>query len=335
MSMTATALATTTFPPRLGHPAYSASYSTLSSLTTTFTDEAAPTKYSMIASELISQDKIGRKLQGVFCATKDCLGSSDWLVKVPTPAAAWVVGALSLVAGIWLLALAARWKSKTFVSGFGAMVLLAVSMFLRAALGSVASGTRQVAMYRASLFFNYFSGATLVSLIVVLVVRLAAHFNPRTGLKHWVIASVSPTYSCAALALLAAGVTLQFDDKSTVSDSSMSRIGTRLVQSMLALTLAVLFGMSVWIGKIAKKQGAQYLSRQLTIGFASVGLLLLWAAFMFARTFVELDNAARSSEIMFYLLNVVPLIFVVITAALLNAPLALNFQMTASWKWVK
>ncbi|KAJ1723863.1 hypothetical protein LPJ53_001820 [Coemansia erecta] len=260
----------------------------------------------MIASELYSDDKVGRKLQGVFCATEDCQGTGDWLVKVPTAAAAWVVGALSLVFGIWLLALAARWKSKTFVSGFGAMLFLAISMFLRAALGSVSSGTKQVAMYRASLFFNYFVGAMLTSLVVIIVVRLASHFNPRTGWQHRAITSVSLTYVCTALALLAGGVALQFNDKSgTVSGNSMGGSSTRLIQSMLALTLVLLFGMSVWVGQIAKNQGAEYFSRQLTIGFSSIGLLLLWAAFMFARTFVGLGNAARSSE------------------------------MTASWKWVK
>ncbi|KAJ2004680.1 hypothetical protein H4R26_002374 [Coemansia thaxteri] len=37
-------------------------------------------------------------------------------------------------------------------------------------------------------------------------------------------------------------------------------------------------------------------------------LLMLWGALMAGRTFVALDNPARDSEVMFYLLNVAPLV---------------------------
>ncbi|KAJ1901316.1 hypothetical protein LPJ66_000870 [Kickxella alabastrina] len=114
----------------------------------------------------------------------------------------------------------------------------------------------------------------------------------------------------------------------------MGGASTRITQTLLILVMIVSLGMSTLVGKIANYDGAEYFSRHLHIAFSTIGLLLIWAAFMLARTFVALDSPARSSEVMFYLLNVMPLILVVGVMTVLNAPLTYNFQLTSNWKWV-
>ncbi|KAJ2706643.1 hypothetical protein FB645_001393 [Coemansia sp. IMI 203386] len=335
------------FPTRIGRPAYTASYNNLDTISTTTTsstsscessssyasqsDEPEMTRYPFLASEELTLDQQARQT-GSVCTTGDCSGTGDWFTKAPNTAAAWATGAVSLALGLWFLVPTFKWQNRGFVRGSLAMLVLSVSVFLRATVEK-SEGNTQMRAVQASVAMDYFTGILLGNLCLVIVLKLSSHWTPVAGKTRLSLVTIPYVTACILVGVVIAAVAKMFTDTQNMASGPMNGVSARLLQVALSLVLAQCVVAYLMVFSLMRRDGAKYLLRQLLTVVCCVSLVALWASFMLARTFVVLSNPARSSEVMFYLLSFLPLFLTVALMTVLSSPLAFNFEMTSNWKW--
>ncbi|KAJ2655346.1 hypothetical protein IWW48_005577 [Coemansia sp. RSA 1200] len=339
-------------PPRIVHPAVTTfeEYESIATLSTALTlseseTESTPLSLSSSSSEeeeeelaiyeteegMAPADIAAARSAQILCLDKQCTRNRDWLTRIPNVAAGWATGGIILALAIVLFVPTVVWRNTDYLDGVFALVELSIALFLRASVASAGSNNRDI-VYKASLFFNHHAGIQLTLLLAIMVIRMYGHFKPgRSPMAHKVWVSVARFVSICLAVLVLVGVLLMFNDNSNSPDSAggpgihmMQAATFVLIAAVLALAAvsAILLSgvVCLWVYK-----------KHCAILFGSFFLLALWASFMSARTFVSLDSVARDSEVMFYLLNVLPLALVGFVFVVLRAPLLFNFEMTGYW----
>ncbi|KAJ2582941.1 hypothetical protein GGH95_001262 [Coemansia sp. RSA 1836] len=251
-----------------------------------------------------------------------CTRARDWLTHIPNAAAAWSVGGVALVLGGLLLMSTIGWRNPGFLDGVLAMLEVALSLMLRASIGYATSNGAATAMYRASMLFNYHAGIQLCHLLTVMVLNLSAHFDPRITAKQIFAKAVSRLLSVCLLGLTVAAVVVMFNGDPEHATSA----GLHMLQAILFVVLIVALGMAMAAAQVVAREGAVNYRKHVVSAVLPLLVLALWAVFMASRTLVSLDNVARSSEIMFYFLNYVPLLIIGAVMVLFNSPRLFNFE---------
>ncbi|KAI9500377.1 hypothetical protein BX070DRAFT_248580 [Coemansia spiralis] len=334
---------------RIIHPAIlptetTKAYEILATLSTAFTDaeEAiySSTQYESSSSSS-SDDTLGlesyvggeamltERSAQIFCLNKKCTKDRDWLTKMPKAAAGWTIGAVSLVLGIILFVPTLVWRNTDFLDGVFALTEVCISLFLRAALNTTSSN--QDIIYKASIFFNYHAAIELCFVLVVMIIRLHAHYNPLISMKQVFSTSIARFVSVCLSVLVLVGVLLMFGSSSNNVTSSAGP-GMHLLQAVSFFIAAACLAFGIFTLQLTSAEGSWYYKKHYAVLFISLILMALWGAYTSARTFVPLNNVARDSEVMFYLLNILPLIIIGAVFIVLRAPLLFNFEMTAHWK---
>ncbi|KAJ2782112.1 hypothetical protein H4R18_002480 [Coemansia javaensis] len=257
---------------------------------------------------------------------KDCGDERDWLTARPSRVVGWVLGALAVLVGVALAVLTCKWCSLPFFDAVLAMAELAVSLFLRAALGMDLGNSDMV--YKASMVFSYHAGIQVACLLSVLAIHMHLHFHPEALSRRVLALTVSRVLSVCLAAMVIVGVALMFDERVPFAGT-----GIRLIQvSMFAIVLAcIVLGAAVM--RTSKCTAADYYHRH----YAAFGTLLfflaLWAAFMGVRTLVPLQSPARDTrhEAVFYILGYGPLLIAGAAMVILKAPLLFNFDLASRW----
>ncbi|KAJ2490064.1 hypothetical protein IWW37_003484 [Coemansia sp. RSA 2050] len=263
-----------------------------------------------------------RDLPMILCAAKNCTRARDWLTKIPNAAAAWSVGGVAFILGGLLLMSTIGWRNPGFLDAVLAMLEVGVSLILRASIGYATSDGAATAMHQASMILNYHAGIQLCHLLSVMVLNLSAHFDPRITGKQIFAKAASRILSLCLLGLTAAGVIVMFKG----SPAKTSSAGLHMVQAVMFVVMLLSLGMTMAAAQIVSRDGAVNYRKHVTATVLPLLLLALWAAFMASRTFVSLDNVARSNEIIFYFLNHTLLLMAGATLVLLNAPRLFNFE---------
>ncbi|KAJ2059521.1 hypothetical protein GGI17_004342 [Coemansia sp. S146] len=263
-----------------------------------------------------------RDQPAIFCPTTSCTRARDWLTNIPNAAAAWSVGGIALVLSGLLLMSTIGWRNPGFLDGVLAMLEVALSLVLRASIGYATNDGVATAMYRASMFFNYHAGVQLCHLLSVMVLGLSAHFDPRITAKQIFAKAVSRLLSLCLLGLTVAAVIVMFNGDPANATSA----GLHMVKAIVFVVLVIALIMAMAAAQIVAREGSVNYRKHIVATILPLLLLALWAGFMASRTFVSLDNVARSNEIMFYFLNYVPLLMIGATLILLNAPRLFNFE---------
>ncbi|KAJ2693053.1 hypothetical protein GGH99_001361 [Coemansia sp. RSA 1285] len=298
-------------PPRIVHPAVTTSkeYESVATLSTAFTLSEPETESASISSSSSSEEEAGElaiyeteegmapadiaaaRSAQILCLDKQCTRNRDWLTRMPNAAAGWATG--------------------------GVILALAIVLFVPTV---------------ASLFFNHHTGIQLSLLLATMVIRMYGHFKPgRSQMAHKVWVSVARFVSICLAVLVLVGVLLMFNDSSD-SPASAGGPGIHLMQAATFVLVAAALALAAVSAILMSGVVCLWVyKKHCAILYGSLFLLALWASFMSARTFVSLDNAARDSEVMFYLLNVLPLALVGLVFVVLRAPLLFNFEMTGYW----
>ncbi|KAJ2389392.1 hypothetical protein GGI23_005846 [Coemansia sp. RSA 2559] len=269
----------------------------------------------------------------IFCLKEDCTINRDWLTSTPNAAAGWASGAIVLVIGIILSVPAVVWRNIDFLDGVLAMVELCIALFLRAAIGKASTATAQGMLYKASLFFNHHAGIELALLLALMAIRLHAHYNPIAASRQVVWASAARFVSVCLAVMILVGVLLMFSGGGGAAElKDAGGPGIHLIQAVTFAVIVIALGLALFAMKLTFNAGLWFYKKHFASLFAPLFLLTLWAAYMSARTLVPLDNVARASEVMFYLLNILPLALIGAVLVALRSPLLFNFEMTAHWK---
>ncbi|KAJ2860185.1 hypothetical protein GGH94_005669 [Coemansia aciculifera] len=323
---TITTTVTETIPVIIGQP--TPSYTSLTTYTSTFTSYETYT----IPTQTIITGGTG-EVGGItiigtiyelwmyfLCPSKDCSPWREWLTFIPNVAAGWVIGALALLLALALLVMAIKCGGLEYVLGFLALCLVAICLFLRAALRH--SGADLFTMYKVAVWFNYFAAVLLAMLIAQLVFRLIVHLdNTLCGAARALVGFV---YLMAAVlfALLTAALVLMFNKHSF----SKMHSGIHCLQAftIIVLVLAVVLLLAAaWAS--SQDVGGHHMGHVIIIG-ACAFMLLLWACFMTARVFLDsLHDAGRHSEALWYIFDIVPLLLIAVILLALNAPSIFTF----------
>ncbi|KAJ2831423.1 hypothetical protein GGI24_001579 [Coemansia furcata] len=323
---TITTTVTETIPVIIGQP--TPSYASMTTYTSTFTSYETYTMPTQTEITGGTGEVGGITIIGTIyeiwmyflCPSKDCSPWREWLTFIPNVAAGWVIGSLALLLGLLLLVMAIKCGGLEFVLGFLALALVAICLYLRAALRN--SGADLFTMYKVALWFNYFAAVLLAMLIAQLIFRLIVHLdNTLCGAARALVGFV---YLLAAVlfALLTAALILMFDK--TSFDKMHSGIQCLQAFTIIVLILAVVLLLAAVWAK-SNDVGGHHMGHVIIIG-ACAFMLLLWACFMTARVFLDsLHEAGRHSEALWYIFDIVPLLLIAVILLVLNAPTIFTF----------
>ncbi|KAJ2159829.1 hypothetical protein GGF46_002720 [Coemansia sp. RSA 552] len=254
-----------------------------------------------------------------LCPSRECISWREWLTYIPNIPAGWVLGVLALLLALGLLFMAFKCGALEFIFGFLAMAMLCACLFMRAALKN--TSVDRFAMYKASLWLNYFAVALLLLLLAHLLFRLVVHLDHTLCSPVRALVGFVYVASLALFALLTAAVVLMFDKH------SFARVhtGMQCLQAfvVIALILALILALALmWAASQDHKN--YHIAHVIIIGLG-VLFLVVWGCYMTAREFLGLDSAARHSEALWYVFNIVPLLLVAVVLLVLNAPSMFTF----------
>ncbi|KAJ1782001.1 hypothetical protein LPJ59_006920 [Coemansia sp. RSA 2399] len=258
-------------------------------------------------------------IDNIYCPDLLCGRERDWLVFEPTQAALWALGGVMLFFGVFSVTFGLSNKIVFFGKADirSAMTFLAISMFLRAGLTHETGN--KTAMYIASMIFNYFSGVALSNILIANSFLLWNRLDEPSGLASGCSMFARFVMFCVEFSLTVAGVYLMFHPR---NDGS-AWLGLRCLQAelgiLLGLVVIIAFAFLGCVGFVDHISPGNAISTVMTIILA-----LLWNGFMFARTFVDLDNKARDSETMFFMLNYFPLMLGFLIILILGEPIRSN-----------
>ncbi|KAJ2735168.1 hypothetical protein IW152_001797 [Coemansia sp. BCRC 34962] len=154
------------------------------------------------------------------------------------------------------------------------------------------------AAYKASLFFNYYTAICLHEQVVSALFRYTVKFNIRSepfnipiSVAHFIL-----------FTLLIPAVIIMFNYGDSV-DPSVHLIRTVLFSILVMSLVVIVKALTIDFRKPNCNK------RALLVSVLPRNLLfIMWACFMISRTLLPLDSVARSSEVAFYLLNILILV---------------------------
>ncbi|KAJ2461104.1 hypothetical protein GGF42_000408 [Coemansia sp. RSA 2424] len=156
----------------------------------------------------------------------------------------------------------------------------------------------KMALYKASLFFNYYVAVGLSSGLGMPILKFTRHYksilttSALTSLVHF-----------SLTILMIPAVIVMFN---TVNGNGVDP-SVYIIRTVVFCIMILRF-ISLIAEMLAMCVQASYIPKSdVLASMLQNALLLMWAIFMASRTFLPLDNLARDSEAMFYGLNIVPL----------------------------
>ncbi|KAJ2797334.1 hypothetical protein H4R20_005221 [Coemansia guatemalensis] len=255
----------------------------------------------------------------ILCPSRDCTPWREWLTYIPNVAAGWVLGAIALLLGLALLLMAFKCGALEYIFGFLAMALVAICLFIRAGLKDTSAD--RFAMYKASIWLNYFAAVLLLLLIVQLLFRLIVHLDHTLCRVARVLVGFVYLVSLALFALLTAAVVLMFDKH--LFSRVHAGIGCLQAFVIVVLVLSFILMLATFWASGNDHKG-YHIAHVIIIGLCLV-FMLVWGSYMTAREFLDLHSAARHSEALWYVFNIVPLLLVAVVLLVLNAPSMFTF----------
>ncbi|KAJ2655349.1 hypothetical protein IWW48_005580 [Coemansia sp. RSA 1200] len=256
-------------------------------------------------------------LRTVYCLEQKCPKEVDWLLFQPTAIPLWVIGGMMLTLG---LVATIRYRRKkyfrfTFTYARITSIALGLAMMLRASV-TLMSGNL-VALYAASIYFNYVAGIFAYYSLCKGVIQIITLFQPPTSSEkrlmyflHFVI-RFSPQF------LLIFGVAFMFHP---VPKDSVTA-GIQCIRTTLAIVIAVTLGIALSFAYQLSAMRKHMDKQVIASTFVTAFLVEMWALFMFARSFVGISSVARTSEVVFWMLDYLPIIVQCLVAIALGDPI--------------
>ncbi|KAJ2160194.1 hypothetical protein GGF46_002456 [Coemansia sp. RSA 552] len=259
------------------------------------------------------------ELAEIYCPDRDCSMHREWLAYRPSQALAWTLGVISFVIAILTFRFGYRGSPKAFFMALPpsgtAMALLGVCLFLRASLTLPTGNKRSIQV--ASMLFNYVAGTTLCSALHANLLPLKTRYQPPTSAEKNIAMVLRNLAFWTPAVLFIVGVIYSFNLQTSYSEES----GAHCIQAALVLLCCVVLSVLVFLALRAKAAVRALPKRRVGSALLFAVMLLLWAAFMLGRSFVEMDNVTRHSEVLFTLLNYAPLVICGAAALVLGEPL--------------
>ncbi|KAJ2396914.1 hypothetical protein GGI23_003723 [Coemansia sp. RSA 2559] len=240
----------------------------------------------------------------------------------PSRSVAYGVGGVFAALAITTAAIAALARARVFFMASASSVCLMASMFLR---GSLHNGSA-TGVYVASVLLDAVGAILLLFLTMVLVAVWMAQqqqLDPSSGRVDGagglppfavVVGVVASVVAAGCIVLECTGVPLTF-----AQAAWYHRIGHQLHITAVATVLAA-GGLGLLVALWAAATQSMAAPLELLSLATPFAMLCVWAAYALAQAKLPLDSLANTSEIAWYLLNVLPLALALILWVVANAP---------------
>ncbi|KAJ2758960.1 hypothetical protein H4S06_002459 [Coemansia sp. BCRC 34490] len=255
----------------------------------------------------------------------------------PSRSVAFGVGGVfaALVVATAFIATIAR--ARVFLVAATASASLAASMFLRGSLVTMRDGSAAgVRMYQASYLLDSVGAILMVFLTLVLVAVWIARQSDAerreceyesegkdacVPLSAVLVAAVAGVITVGSIALECTAIPLVFSHASL----QLHRTGHQLHIAAMAVVLAASGGgllVTLWAAATAAPSvlAMPMTPLELTSLAAPFGMLCVWASYALVQAKLPLESVANTSEVAWYLLNVLPLALVLFLWVVVNAP---------------
>ncbi|KAJ2677488.1 hypothetical protein GGI25_003123 [Coemansia spiralis] len=190
-------------------------------------------------------------------------------------------------------------------------------MYLRAAL-TLSSGGDKPALYIGSMVLNYSVGLLLYNSYCVNVVLIRSKFQPPSRTSKRINYGVSFFHLFGSFGVLVCGTVLMFHPTPDNPPAAGLKCLQVILVFVIVVTLVIVFSFAYRFKALRKHMSTHGVLSTIIVMF----LVILWASFMLARLCVDLNNPARSSEALFFLLNYVPLILGILATLMLGEPVS-------------
>ncbi|KAJ1668028.1 hypothetical protein GGF38_002731 [Coemansia sp. RSA 25] len=251
---------------------------------------------------------------------------TPFLQYLPDQSVAYGIGGLFAVLFLAFLATVGLSRAATCAGGVIASMCLMISLFLRASLDGTHTRTGGgVPMFIASFVLDSVAAYLLLFTAMLMCSKWIAYLEDGRTPFPALISGMGGLELVSCVVLEAIALPLTF-----YRDPWYRHIGHILHTASTSTALAVAgIGLLVTGWKAATCQGRSILAEVLGL-LAAFALLCLWSCFALAQTKAPLSAVANSSEIMWYLLNVLPLGLVLVVWTVLNAPRVFSYEQYAA-----
>ncbi|KAI8321032.1 hypothetical protein GQ54DRAFT_298235 [Martensiomyces pterosporus] len=243
------------------------------------------------------------------------------------PARNTAYGVSSGFAALLLASLATAFlaRAHVFLTGTLASACLMTSFFLRASLDAIDHSHMQI--YMASLILDSCGAFLLTFMSLIMASKWIRYLDGGRSAVAGLLLGVGALLLVGSVTLEATGIALAFDK------AAWNRhVGHILHISAISANLGISgIGLLVTVWKAVSDTGREILVEMVSLA-APFTLLALWASFALAQAKLPLENVASTSEVMWYVLNPLPLALVLVVWTLFNAPRVFSFDEYAERK---
>ncbi|KAJ1663604.1 hypothetical protein IW140_004805 [Coemansia sp. RSA 1813] len=260
----------------------------------------------------------GNGLDEIYCPDKTCTNERDWLVHKPVSAAFWTLGSITLFLAIFYVHYYRPTRYSVYNKSIARMILifLTVAMYARAALTK--QGGNKEATYIASMVFNFMAAQGIYDGLFSNTMLVVSKFQPPSTVVKACFNFGAILQGWTEFALIVAGCRLMFYPRK----SGSVRDGIRCIQAFLGIIMCGTFILAVFFASRFRSIRSEMSRYGIASSLIVFAMVQLWSTFMFARSFVQLDNVVRSSEALVVVLNYLPLIIAGISYLALGEPLS-------------
>ncbi|KAJ2389147.1 hypothetical protein GGI23_005895 [Coemansia sp. RSA 2559] len=196
------------------------------------------------------------------------------------------------------------------------LIFLTVAMYTRAAL--TRSGGNKEATYIASMVFNFMAAQGIYDGLYANTILVVSKFQPPSTVLKACFNFGAILQGWSEFALIIAGCKLMFYPL----ESGSVRDGIRCIQAFLGIIMCGTFILAVFFVSRFRSVRSEMSGYGIASSIVVFAMVQLWSTFMFARTFVQLDNVVRSSEALIIVLDYLPLIIAGASYLVLGEPLS-------------
>ncbi|KAJ1669029.1 hypothetical protein GGF38_002570 [Coemansia sp. RSA 25] len=240
----------------------------------------------------------------VFCLSKDCILSSDWLMYNPSRVGVNIVAVLAILCMFGGVAVRKEYEKGNQAYHVFALLSLILSIYLRDRMTVDRHDSAE--KYKASLFFNYLSAIwfSLANVVPYSSMEAVAYLFLRAFTKKYAANAILHVVHFMMIVLMIIATILMFNTLDSKGVDTSVYITQSVAFFILTLALTTLILTVVHLCKTKERKWVAIVGT-----LARCLLLMLWASFMASRMFISLDSPVRDSEAMFYFFNFIPLLF--------------------------
>ncbi|KAJ1956144.1 hypothetical protein GGI12_005384, partial [Dipsacomyces acuminosporus] len=257
-----------------------------------------------------------------FVIKGDFESYTPYLQYLPDNNAAYGVGGGFAALLLASLATAFLARAHVFLTGTLASVFLMISFFLRASLTDSADNRKaNQQMYIASYVLNSCGAFFLMFMSFIMASKWCRYLDDDRSAIAGLLLGFGGFVLLGCLTLECAGIPMSFG-----TIAYYRYIGHIFHISAVSAVLGTsVIGLLVTVFKAVTDTGREILVEMVNLAVPFT-LLALWASFALAQTKLPLSNVANTSEIMWYLLNPLPLGLILLVWTVFNAPRVFSYD---------